>query len=290
MIFMRSLKHPEIARVPWRKLGQWSLCVLAAAIVTFANRMPQLLLNYTTTWPLKTFYAVLFISLLFVIALYLAGAILLLGIAWFFVERAFGPGHIPTWSGMRPGYYRDAICVAIFGAAALTGLNRLPELFSHWPLLRHSLGASVPEGLDVLNPGAGVIASSISSSFLFMGLAGLVTGLIALYIRPRWMRAGLLVLYAVLMATNVATTGAFFREAAFNLVVVTAVWFGVTRIVRFNMLGYFLLAATAALVPGAIELMEQPNPYFHVNGYAVFAFALAMLIWPLIYSRRNSSA
>jgi hypothetical protein len=102
------------------------------------------------------------------------------------------------------------------------------------------------------------------------------------------MRAGLLLLYVVLMATNVATAGGFLREAAFNLVMITALWFGVTRIIRFNMLGYFLLAATAALVPGAIQLIEQPNPYFHVNGYAVVAFAIAMFAWPFIFWRRTT--
>ena len=79
------------------------------------------------------------------------------------------------------------------------------------------------------------------------------------------------------MATNVATPGAFFREAAFHLVAVVAVWFGVTHIARFNVLGYFLLAAMIALVPAAIELLEQPNPYLHANGYAILAFALRSL-------------
>src|ERR1019366_10801818 len=105
-----------------------------AGIVIFANRLPQLLLNYTTAWPLKTFYAILFMSLIFITALYLAVAVLLLGLAWFFLERAFGPGRIPAWAGMRAEYYRDAICVAVFGAAALMGLNRLPGLLSRWPI------------------------------------------------------------------------------------------------------------------------------------------------------------
>jgi hypothetical protein len=262
---------------------------LVAAIVTFANRTPQLLLNYTTTWPLKIFLAVLFISLFFVTALYLVIALLLLGFSWLFLERAFGPGRIPTWSGMRTGYYRDAICVAGFGAAALAGLNRLPELLSRWPLLQHTLGAAVPDGLDGLSPAAGAIASAITASFFTLGVAGLAAGLIAVYVRPRWMRAGLLLLYAALMATNVATAGGFLREAAFNVVLVTALWFGVTRIIRFNMLGYFLLAATVALESGAIQLIEQPNPYFHVNGYAVVAFAIAMFAWPFIFWRRTSS-
>ena len=63
-----------------------------------------------------------------------------------------------------------------------------------------------------------------------------------------------------------------------------------THIVRFNVMGYFLLAAMIALVPGAVELLEQPNPYFRANGYAVVAFALAMLAWPLMrWQRRPSS-
>ena len=283
VIFLRSLKQTEIERVPWRRLALWSSWVLIAAIVTFANRTPQLLLNYQTTWPLKIFFAVLFISLFFVTALYLVLAVLLLGFSWLFLERAFGTGRIPSWSGMRTEYYRDAICVAGFGAAALAGLNRVPELFSRWPLLRHTLGAAVPDGLDGLIPAAGTIASAITASFFTLGVAGLAAGLIAVYVRPRWMRAGLLLLYAVLMATNVATPGGFLREAAFNLVLVIVLWFGVSRIIRFNMLGYFLLAATAALVPAAVQLIEQPNPYFHINGYAVVAFAIAMLAGPFLY-------
>src|ERR1019366_10096062 len=130
------LKHPEIARVPWRRLGLWSVWVLLAGIVIYANRLPQLLFGYTTAWPLKTFYAILFISLIFITALYLAVAVLLLGLAWFFLERVFGPGRITAWAGMRAGYYRDALCAAVFGSAAGLGLNRLPGQVFRSPLMR----------------------------------------------------------------------------------------------------------------------------------------------------------
>ena len=43
------------------------------------------------------------------------------------------------------------------------------------------------------------------------------------------------------------------------------------------------------LVPSAIELLEQPNPYLHANGYAVLAFALAILAWPLMRWQRAES-
>jgi hypothetical protein len=57
--------------------------------------------------------------------------------------------------------------------------------------------------------------------------------------------------------------------------------------VRFNVLGYFLLAAMLSLIPSAIELLQQPNPYFHANGYAVVACAVAILAWPLMRWKRS---
>jgi membrane protease YdiL (CAAX protease family) len=291
VVFLRSLKHPEIEQVPWRRLAKGSAWVLVAAIVIFVNRAPQLLNNYPTTWPLMTYYAILFLSLLFITAVYLAVAFLSLGLSWFFIERAFRRGRIPSWSGMRAEYYRDALCVAVFGAAAVMGLDRLPVLFARWPLLRHMLGTAVPSVLEGLNPAAGTMASGISWGVFGVGLVGMAVGLIAAYVRPLWMRAGLVVLVAVLMATNVATPAAFLRDAAFHAVTIAALWLGVTRIARFNVMGYFLLAAMTVLVPGAVELLGQPNAYFRANGYAVIALALALLAWPLLsWLRETPSA
>ena len=107
------------------------------------------------------------------------------------------------------------------------------------------------------------------------------------------MRAALVVAVAMLMVTDVATPGGFLREAAFHLVTIGVLWIGVTHIIRFNVMGYFLLAAMTVLISGAVELLGQPNASFHANGYAVVAFAVVllawpvMLAWPLIYWRRN---
>jgi hypothetical protein len=287
VIFLRNLRHPDVARVPWRRLGKWSIWMFVAAVVIFVNRLPQLLTNYTTVMPLVMYYAILAITMIFAVSLYLAAAVLSLGISWFFLERAFGPGRIPGWAGMKAVYYRDAFCVAIFGSAAVLGLNRLPALLARWPALHHALGSSVPGGLDALNPAAGVAASAIVASFLTAGIVGLAVGIIAIYVRTAWMRAGVLILYAALMATNVATPGAFVHDAAFRLLTAIVLWFGATRIVRFNVMGYFLLASTMALATGAVELIQQPNPFFHANGYAVVAFAIALLSWPIVYWRRQ---
>jgi hypothetical protein len=264
--------------------------VLLAAIATFVNRMPQLLTSYTTTMPLKIYYAILFISLLFVTALYATVAFLLLGLSWFFIERTFGHGRIPPWVGNRPEYYRDALCVAVFGVASIAGITRLPGLFARWPLVRHTLGAAVPEGLDAWNPAIGALATGILRSFLIPGMIAIIVALVAAYIRLRWMRAGMVVLVAVLLATNVATAGAFLQEAAFHVLIIVALWLGVKHIVRFNVLGYFLFAAMTALIAGAIEMLAQPNAYFRANGHALIAFAVAILAWPLASWFRNTTS
>jgi hypothetical protein len=240
--------------------------------------------------PLKIYYAILFISLLFVTALYAAAAFLLLGLSWFFIERTFGPGRVPTWLENRPEYYRDALCVAMFGAGSIMGISRLPGLFARWPLVRHTLGSAVPEGLNAWNPAIGTLASGILRSFLIPGMIAIAVALVATYIRSRWMRAGIVVLVAVLLPTNTATPGTFLQEAAFHVAIFAALWLSVKHIVRFNVLGYFLLAAMTALVPDAVELLAQPNAFFRANGYAVIAFAIALLAWPLMSSLRNTSS
>jgi hypothetical protein len=292
VIFFKNLRRPELAQIRWRGLGKFGVWMAGAALIIFVNRAPQLLTNYTTTWPLKTFYAVLFISLIFAISLYIAVAILSLGLAWFFLERVFGRGSIQAvWSGMNPAYYRDALLIAVFGAGTLAGLGRLPALLSHWPVLRHTLGTAVPDGLDTLSPAVGIMASGVAASLAIVGVAGLMVALVAAYVRSLWLRVGLVILLAVLLTTNVATTGAFLHDAMFHVLALVALWFGISKIARFNVMGYFLLAVMIVVVPGAVELLEQPNAYFHANGYAVIVFAAGLLVLPLwMWLRGTSSA
>jgi len=281
VVFLRSLKSTEMARVPWRPLVKISAIVLVAAIAIYINRAPLLFMSYRTAMPLTFYYATLGISLVFVTALYAAGAVLLLGFAWFFLERAFGPAALPSWRGLSPAYFRDAFYLGSCGTAAVMGLNHLPALFARWPLLRHSLGEAVPGNLDLLQPAVGALTSSMTAAFLTVGLLGIAAGLIAIYVRAKWMRAALMLAYAVVMATDVATTGAFLREFAFHLVAVVALWYGATRIARFNALGYFLIAALLVLGPGSGELLRQPNTYFQASGLVVIACMIAMfvLVW-----------
>jgi membrane protease YdiL (CAAX protease family) len=290
VVAVRSLKDREITQVPWRSLYKWAAIALLAAVVAYLNRAPELLNTYTTTVPLHIYYAILFISMLFVTALYAAGAFLLLGLSWFFIERTFGRGRIPACIGMPREYYRDAFCIPTFGMAAIMGISRLPALLERWPLVRHRLGASVPENLDLLNPAIGTMASGALRSFLITGMIAMAVALIAEYIRPRWERAAFMLLVALLMAGNAATVGTFLREAVFHVMIFAAAWFAVKHILRFNVIGYLLLAALTVLIPEAIDFVTQPNVYFHANAYAVLVFAAALVAWPLMSWLRNPAS
>ncbi len=116
----------------------------------------------------------LFISLIFITALYLAGAVLLLGLSLVFSgARVWPRTHSRRGAECSAAYYRDAFCVALFGAAAVMGLDRLPALFSRWPLLRHTLGAACRTAWMCSTPRRERLLRPLSSAFLMAGLVGL---------------------------------------------------------------------------------------------------------------------
>jgi hypothetical protein len=96
------------------------------------------------------------------------------------------------------------------------------------------------------------------------------------------------VLVALLLATDAATLGTFLREAAFHVAVFAIAWLAVKHVLRFNVLGYLLLAVMTELIPEGIDLITQPNVYFRGNAYAVIVFAAALVAWPLVSWRRNA--
>ena len=71
---------------------------------------------------------------------------------------------------------------------------------------------------------------------------------------------------------------------------IAVVGWGVARIVRFNLLGYFLLATLLSLSGSVLELVRQPNSFFRWNGYFAVAFGIILLAWPLVAWLRYRNA
>jgi hypothetical protein len=55
----------------------------------------------------------------------------------------------------------------------------------------------------------------------------------------------------------------------------------VRRVMRFNLLGCFLIVAGTSLSGGAAELLAQPDPFYRVNGYAVLLGLVLLFAWPV---------
>ena len=288
VIFFRNLKHPEMAAVTWRRVAKWTVWVLIAAAVRFINLSPLYMSRYQTELPLKIYFGTVAIGLTLGSVLLYTVTFFILGLAWFFLARAFGRERLPGWSGMRAAYYRDAFCIALLGGTAFIGMGRLPELMSRWPMVQHSLSAEVPSGLDARWPWLSAVASAVILGFLLTALLALAAGFLADRVRNVWLRATLIVALAALMSSGYATSGSFARGTALLLLTFALVWLGVTRLARFNLLGYFLLVMLLTLAEGGAELLRQPNSFFHSNGYAVAAFAVALLAWPVVAWQRAS--
>jgi membrane protease YdiL (CAAX protease family) len=290
VIFFRNLKQPDMSEVPWRRIAKWALVLPVAAIAKYLATIPQLLGNYATEMPLKIYIGTLCIALPLLVIFFYAAVFFLFGLGWFFLARAFGREQLPEWSGMPAAYYSDAFCVGLFGAAAWMGLRRLASLVSaHWPALHHSLAAAAPSGLDSRWPAASELAGMVNTGYLGIALLAVIAGFLCFAaMRRAEVRAALFVVVALLLASG-ATVGAFARSATFELIALGIIWWSVSKLVRFNMLGYFLLFAAMTAAQSAAELWAQPNSFFHANGAAVCIAALLLLGWPLAAWRRAAA-
>ena len=289
VVFFRNLKQRLADAVPWRRLAGWSLAVLAATVVTFAMGVPQFLFSYSTDQPFHTFLGRTVIELSLGAGLRYALVLFLFGLAWFFLTRAHGAERLPGWRGMPPLYYRDAFLVALGGSLALIGLGRLPELAGRiWPVLRHAFPARVPQELDFSWPAAYVLGNAVTYSFITIGVLALALGFASCYLRRPCHQASLLAGLAVVTVSRWGSLGDLVQQTLIVFASLAVIWWGSRRIVRFNLLGYFLAGMLALLASPAADFLRQPNPFFRANGWVVIAAMAALLIWPFAVWRSST--
>ena len=288
VVFVRHLRQPSVTAVPWRRLAKWSLPVLIAFVVTVVTSIPQYLAGYPTENSFSNFLGMTAISLLLSSAVIYAAVFVLWGLAWFFLARTYGADRLPGWHGMPPLYYRDALVVGAGGCAALLGMERLRELVARlWPVAQHGFPASVPVGLDATLPALQVLAGAVTQSFIAIGVLALAAGFASWYLRGAWKQASLLGLLALLGAPRWGSAGDLLQNVLIGWAGLLLIWWAAHRVVRFNLLGYFLAAALPILAAAAAELLRQPNFYFRTNGWALVAAAVALLLWPVISWQRG---
>jgi hypothetical protein len=273
----------ESAVVPWRELSRWAAVPTAAFIVIQITSFSSLMADYHTEIPYKVFVATLTIGFLIGTLLSFGVVTLLLGLGYLFFAQAGFAQQIPRWFGMPRAYYRDAIVAAIAGAATLGGVTRIQYLIMQiWQVQTRGIGAAVPGGFDSVLPAGQALAQSIFSAFTVLALIVAAAGYTAIRMRPVWVRALLFAGLVLCQVSPPVSFGEFLRQLLLQTVFLAVVWWGVSRLIRFNLLGYFLLLACSSLLQYAITAIQQPNDYIRGNGGAELAMMTLLLLWPLM--------
>ena len=285
IVFLKNLRSEDAHSIPWRRLAVWGLWGLAAYVFIFAfsDRIASFLNLYQTAIPFKTMLVGIGIGAVLGGCVYFSGIVLLFGMAWYFGRRAFGEERLPGWTGMPPLYYRDALLIGVGGTAALAGFSRLiAALAAHWPTAHRGIEASFGGDFDATLPAAAIFGAVLLKTLMLTGLVALCASFLATHVKQPWLRL-LLFLSAALATVGAAwgTPADFAKQFIGGTLLLGLVVYGITRVVRFNILGCFLVVAGTSLLAAAAKLVSQPDAFYRGNGYAVLLVLAGLLAWPL---------
>jgi hypothetical protein len=293
IFFLREIKSDLMKQIPWRRFTFWGLFALAAFVTAgaFGDKIPVFLSHYETSNPLKYMYVALVIGSAVGAFFYLGLLVILFAMGWFFLKQAYGEVAWPGWRGMTREYYRDALFIGVGGTAALIALSRFTEfVFRRWPTPHRSFPASFGLDFDSYAPGISIGASAVLHGLLGSGLIAAVGGFVMAHCKSPSLRSLLFVATSVALVSGWGSPADFVKQWLAQIIFLTVIVTGVARVVRLNLLGYFLVLALPSLVMGAQELLAQPNGFYRQQGYVVLVMMAALLVWPLLEWRRAKSA
>jgi membrane protease YdiL (CAAX protease family) len=294
ILFFKNLSSESMRAVPWRRLFLWATGGLVAyvLIVALGNRIQYFLNGYQTAIPFKAMLGGIAIGILVGAFLYLGGLAALFGFASYFSNRAFGSERLPVGSRMPAVYYRDALWIGVCGAAGFLGLRRLMEFVVFRLQTEHrSLSLSFGQNFDAGLPAGAIFGGAVISSLFVTGLIAFIAALVGAALKPRWLRFGIFLLGAMFLAgSDWAAATDFAKQFLADAILLGVIVFGVSRVIRFNVLGCLLIVALLALLGAAVSLLEQPDAFYRANGYAVIVMMLVLLAWPLLLWRMRASA
>ena len=293
---LKNLKSEAARAIPWRRIGVFSLWGLGGYIAVFllGDRIANFLEAYNTAIPFKMMFAGIAIGALLGALFNMGGIALLFGMAWYFAVRAFGAERLPGSSRMTAEYYRDALWIGLGGTAGLLGLDRLLTMAStYWPTVHRSLPAFFGQNFDAILPAGSIFGAALDHGLFMTGVVVAVAAFLAAQVRQVWLRVLLLVsgtlALVALFGAGWGTPADLAKQFLARLIALAVLSFGVQFVMRFNLLGCFLIVAATSLIGGAAELLAQPDPFYRANGYAVLVALVLLFAWPLVAPRTRSS-
>jgi membrane protease YdiL (CAAX protease family) len=285
--YFRNLKLPAATSIPWRKLIYCGICALIAYITSALCNWPATLNAYRTEIPFKGFVGTIAIGWLIVGGIVLTGITFLFGLGWFFWTRVGNADKLPGWLHMPRNYYRDALVFTLAGGAAWIGYQRLVSLLTQ-KLIGASSDAIRFPAFDSLSPATQSIAGALLLAFALSAIVAVLGGFVAVYVKSRLFQ-GLLLVAAALAHMSTEETGlAFVVSFLFTILQLCIIWWVILKIVRFNLLAYFLLVAALSLLNAGTSLAAQPNTYLRNNGVIVLGSLALLLLCPLAAALRGT--
>ncbi len=295
IVFLKNLRSEAARAIPWKRVALWALWGLAGTGLTLScgDFVPNALTKYNTAIPFKTMMGVTAISALLGLLFSFGMLALLFGAGWHYATRAFGGERIPEWAGMPKAYYRDALFIGLGGTAAWIGLDAISKwVYQHLPGAQEGAAASFGANLDAVFPAAAILGSAMRGALNYTALVAITAAFIACMIRAKWMRASFFVL-AVLAIGGIGANWHDPMDVAKRMII-GAVWIAVIDlavryVIRFNVLGYFLILAGIALLGGAGEMLQHPDYFYRANGYGIFVALVILFGWPLVVWQRGGA-
>jgi len=288
VIYFRRSRSDAEFRVPWRKLTVWGFVGLGAYLLRSfgGTAIARISASYPTATPWKIYLAGILVGQGILCVLLAGGLVLLCGLLWYFAARAFGKDALPAVTGMPGEYYRDALWLGVGGTAALIGLERLVAALGHcWPTAERWLPPNVGLDFDAVFPSISAIGGAIFGSLFIAGAIALAGSFVAAEVRLRAVRVLLLVAVSLGFIGTWGSSADFLKHFLQNLALAAFVVVGISRVVRVNVAGLFLIIASSALLGGAAPLLGQADRYYKMQGYLALAATVALLAWPLIQWR-----
>ena len=286
IVFLTNLKSEAARSIPWRRIAYWSSWGLCGYLVVFAfgNRIASFLNAYDTAIPLKMMFGGIAIGALLGAPLYFGCIALLFGMGWYYATRAFSEEVLPGWARMPANYYRDALWIGLGGTAGLLGLERvLAGASTQWPTLHRSLAASIGQEYDATLPAASILGGTLLHALFTTGMVAAIVSFVAAQVRQPGLRLLLLLSGALaLIGGGWGSPADLAKQFLARLILLVVLVFGVRRVMRFNIVGCFLVAAATSLLGSAAELLTQPDSFYRANGYAVVLALVLLFAWPFV--------
>jgi membrane protease YdiL (CAAX protease family) len=288
IVFLKNLRSEAGRAIPWKRLAVWALWGLAGYVLTvvFGDFAQTALSNYRTAVPFKIMMGVTAITLLFGLLFSIGFLVLLFGAAWYYGVQAFGEERIPEWTGMPKAYYRDALFIGLGGIGAWLGMDAIVKwVYLHFPGTQQGAAAVFGANLDSLLPAAAILGSGVRLGLMLTALAAITAAFLAGMVQAKWLRA----LLFVLAVWTLGGLGINWHDPMdmVKKMIIAAVWvavidLAVRYVVRFNVMGYFLIMAGLALLAGIAEMLQHPDYFYRANGYGLVLALVGLFAWPLV--------